>query len=359
MENFTIDDLLYEIVKRGASDLHLGTNEHPRCRVDGDLKIMANWGITTEKWFDKELQRIGTRTGLDTFQNTKELDFAYGIDGLSRFRVNAFVQRQKISMVLRTIPNRIKSLEEIGAPVFLNELVKLKKGLILVTGPTGSGKSTTLTAMIDAINETRREHIVTIEDPIEFVHENKKSLISQREVGSDTQSFQEALKRVLRQDPDVILIGELRDYETIATALTAAETGHLVFGTLHTQSSSKTINRIIDTFPSEQQNQIRTQLSDTLQAVISQTLVKRIGGGRVMATEILTRTNSVASMIREGKVTQLVSELQTGSIHGMHTLDSDLQRLVAEGIVNTEDVIDLITDKNIVKNIYSIQSYNN
>lgn len=266
-----------------------------------------------------------------------EADTSYAIEGVARFRVNVFQQRGMPGAVFRVIPTVIKTIKELGVPEQLKTIALRPKGLILVTGPTGSGKSTTLTAMLDEINETRSDHIMTIEDPIEFVHESKKSLVNQREVGEDTNSFAEALKRVLRQDPDVILVGELRDPETIATALTAAETGHLVFGTLHTQSAAKTIDRIVDSFDSTQQGQIKAQLADTLQAVVAQVLMKKVGGGRIPATEILVRTSAIASNIREGNISQIYSAIQTGREYGMHTLDQDLVRLTQESLINRED----------------------
>lgn len=354
----SLDDLLRFIVEINASDLHLSHGNVPKFRLDGELQAMRTDFIVTDRWLKNELEKMTSKNIVEDFLHNKELDFAYGIENISRFRVNVFQQRQHLSMVCRVIPENIKTLEEIGAPAILGDLVKKRKGLILVTGPTGSGKSTTLTAMIDAINSSRREHIVTIEDPIEFVHKNKLSVISQREVGVDTASFGEALKRVLRQDPDVILIGELRDAETISTALTAAETGHLVFGTLHTQSASKTIDRIIDSFSGDRQNQVRSQLSDTLQAVVSQMLIKKIGGGRCMATEILMSTSSVQSNIREGKIKQLISEIQTGSVHGMHTMDYSLKKLVSEKIVNPDEVVDLLFDKNTLRGVSVQQEWN-
>lgn len=354
----TIDDLLRFIVETGSSDLHLTSDAPPRYRLDGELRQLDTDFVVTARWLERQLEHMTSKQNIESYAKNKELDFAYGIEGLSRFRVNVFVQRQSPSMVCRVIPERIRTLKEIGAPDVLNDLVKKRKGLILVTGPTGSGKSTTLTAMIDAINTTRREHIVTIEDPIEFVHQNKKSLVSQREVGVDTKSFGEALKRVLRQDPDVILIGELRDAETISIALTAAETGHLVFGTLHTQSSSKTIDRVIDSFPAEQQNQVKSQLADTLQAVVSQMLVKKKGGGRCVATEILVSTNAVQSNIREGNISALYSEIQTGAVYGMHTLDSALKDLVANGLVDRDEVIDFMRDKKMLSGIQTQQEWN-
>lgn len=349
----TIEELLKKVVDDGASDLHLSCGSVPRYRIDGELKPIENEDVVTDEWLRGEIQKIAPSKLWLEYTETNELDFSYGVEGYGRFRINVFVQQGEAAAVMRTIPSRIKTIAELGVPDSLNDIIKKPKGLVLVTGPTGSGKSTTLAAMLDAINSTRQEHIVTIEDPIEFVHKSKKSLINQREVGSDTASFNEALRRVLRQDPDVILIGELRDAETISIALTAAETGHLVFGTLHTQSASKTIDRIIDTFPAHQQSQVRSQLADTIQAVICQSLVKKAGGGRVAATEILVRSDAIANNIREGNISQIYSALQTGRMYGMHTLDQDLQKLVKSGLVEKKDVLSMMRDPKGLDNIIS------
>lgn len=347
-QGMTVDDLLRKVVTDGASDLHLSCDSPPRYRVDGDLIEIPDTPMITDDWLKLQMQTIVPPTIWERFLEDGEADLSYALKDeqrdWGRFRVNVFKQRGTTASVLRTIPTKIKTIAELGVPDSLNDLIKKKKGLILVTGPTGSGKTTTLTAMLDAINESRREHIVTIEDPIEFVHTNKRSLINQREVGTDTLSFAEALKRVLRQDPDVILIGELRDAETISTALTASETGHLVFGTLHTQSAVKTIDRIIDTFEPAQQEQVKSQLSDTLQAVVAQALVKKVGGGRVAATEIMIRTDAIANQIREGKITQINNDIAMGRSHGMHTLDQDLQKLVKEGLVDKDEAAPLMRD---------------
>lgn len=333
----TLDEILTIAVRNGASDIHFASNDAARNRIDGELTPMPDFPMElTSKWLGESLEKIMPEELWAKYDRHHEADFSHNIDGVARFRVNSFIQRGMPGAVFRIIPTVIKTIDELGVPQSLREIAKKPKGLVLVTGPTGSGKSTTLTAMIDAINDTRADHIMTIEDPIEFVHKSKKSLVNQREVGADTDSFGEALKRVLRQDPDVILVGELRDAETISTALTAAETGHLVFGTLHTQSASKTIDRIVDSFSSEQQAQVKTQLADTLQAVIAQSLVKKIGGGRVAATEIMLRTDAIANLIREGNIAQLYSSIQTGSSQGMHTLDQDLVRLVKSGQISKE-----------------------
>lgn len=341
----TLNEILTRAVRKGASDIHFAANSQVRNRVDGELVVMADFEKPLEShWLSDALQRVMSEDLWLRYEKTHEADVSYSIKDVARFRVNVFLQRGLPGAVFRIIPTVIKTIEELGVPESLKEIAKKPKGLILVTGPTGSGKSTTLTAMIDAINDTRADHIMTIEDPIEFVHTSKKSLINQREVGADTSSFSEALKRVLRQDPDVILVGELRDPETIATALTAAETGHLVFGTLHTQSASKTIDRIVDSFGAEQQSQIKSQLADTLQAVVAQTLMRKVGGGRVPATEILIRTQAIANLIREGQVAQIYSAIQTGSSYGMHTLDQDLQRLVSQGMVTKENARPFMMD---------------
>ena len=343
--NLSVDEILTLAVSRGASDIHFSCGIPVRNRIDGELVGIPEFpDVITSEWMKKTFQGIMRDETFDRYELTHEADFAHPVEGVGRFRVNAFQQQGTPGAVFRIIPTRIKTIAELNAPESLKEIAQKPKGLILVTGPTGSGKSTTLAAMIDAINSTRSEHIMTIEDPVEFVHVSKKSLINQREVGADTESFAEALKRVLRQDPDVILVGELRDPETISTALTAAETGHLVFGTLHTQSASKTIDRIIDSFPPAQQAQVKTQLADTLQAVIAQTLMKKIGGGRVMATEIMIRTQAIANMIREGQVAQIYSSIQTGSSQGMHTLDQDLTRLVQSGVVAAESARPFMQD---------------
>ncbi len=350
----TIDEILTHAVKNGASDIHFAVNDRVRARIDGELSVMPHFPEeVTSEWLNATLKAVLNEELWERYNKDLEADLSYEVPGVARFRVNCFFQRALPGAVFRVIPTVIKTIEELGVPHSLREISKKPKGLILVTGPTGSGKSTTLTAMIDAINDTRAEHIMTIEDPIEFVHKSKKSLVNQREVGGDTKSFAEALKRVLRQDPDVILVGELRDPETISIALTAAETGHLVFGTLHTQSATKTIDRIVDSFSGDQQSQIKAQLSDTLQAVIAQTLVKKVGGGRVVATEIMIRTPAIANMIREGQIPQLYSSIQTGSSYGMHTLDQDLQRLVSLNLVAKDVARPLMTDPESLNNVSS------
>ena len=279
------------------------------------------------------------------YEENLETDFSFEVKDLSRFRVNAFVQNRGAAAVLRTIPSKVLTLDDLGAPAIFKEIINQPTGIVLVTGATGSGKSTTLAAMIDHINSHKREHILTIEDPIEFVHENKLSVLNQREVHRDTHSFSNALRSALREDPDVILVGELRDLETIRLAISAAETGHLVFGTLHTNSAPKTIDRIIDVFPAEEKAMVRSMLSESLRAVISQTLLKKIGGGRVAAHEIMVGIPAIRNLIREDKVPQMYSVIQTGQSHGMQTMDQCLQRLVATGVITQQDAMAKMVDK--------------
>lgn len=344
IDHLDIDDLLTQAYNLKASDIHLSCGTPPKFRIDGDLLLVPGYSEVTPEWLYRQIEKTG-KDKVKNFREDWDADFAHEVDGVSRFRVNAFMQQKTPGAVFRIIPNKIANLKELGAPPIFGDLTKRKSGLILVTGPTGSGKSTTLAAMINEINETRAEHIMTIEDPVEFVHKNKMAHINQREVETDVKSFAEALKRVLRQDPDIILLGELRDAETISTALTAAETGHLVFGTLHTQSAAKTIDRIIDSFPSEQQNQVRSQLSDTLQAVISQALVKRKGGGRVAVNEILINTPAIANNIREGNISGINNVLTTSKQMGMHTMDQNIVEIVKKDLSEKDDVIDLIQNK--------------
>jgi len=335
MTDVALDALLARGASHRASDIHITAGRPALMRVDGDLVPIPEYlEPLSEAWVEDAALSLMGPGRREEFEHRHEVDLAHATDALGRFRVNVFRQLGTIAIALRFIPNRVYSLEELGAPPIARDLALLPRGLVLLTGPTGSGKSTTLTAMVDIINDTLPAHVITIEDPIEFHHESKRSLIHQREVGTDTGSFAEALRRVLRQDPDVILIGELRDPESIRTALSAAETGHLVLSTLHTQGAAKSINRIVDVFPADQQAQIRTQLGDTLQAVISQTLMPLAQtDGRTIATEVLINTSAVANMIREGQVAQLYSAMQAGASLGMHTLDQDLKRLVEEGII--------------------------
>ncbi|MBO1901116.1 type IV pilus twitching motility protein PilT [Leucobacter weissii] len=321
-----------------ASDVHLTEGLPPQMRVDGDLvAIPGGEQPLSREWFQSALAEMMTPQQLEDLAGADELDFSVAVAGLARFRVNVFRQLGSLAAAMRFIPDEAKPLEELGVPAIAADLAVRPRGLVIVTGPTGSGKSTTLAAMIDLVNRRLPAHVVTIEDPVEFRHESKTALIHQREVGSDTRSFAEAMRRVLRQDPDIILIGELRDPESIATALTAAETGHLVLSTLHTQSAAKSINRIVDAFPPAQQQQVRTQLGDTLQGIITQTLLpKAVGHGRLIATEVLVNTPAIANLIREGEVSQIYSMIQAGRSLGMHTLDQDLKRLVEQGEITLE-----------------------
>ena len=320
------------VVSLGASDLHVSVGTVPLIRVDGALQAVPGFDTWDASKVTSALHSILTTKHREQFESELELDFAYSLSKSSRFRVNIYQQRDSIGAAFRLIPTGIKQLAELGMPAQIAEFAQLQRGLVLVTGPTGSGKSTTLAALIDLVNATRADHIVTVEDPIEFIHTNKMSLVNQREVGHDTHSFANALKHVLRQDPDVILIGELRDLETISVALTAAETGHLVFATLHTQDAPQTIDRLIDVFPTHQQGQVRTQLAATLRGVVCQTLVKHASGhGRVVATEVMLTTSAVANLIREGKTYQIATAMQAGGALGMHTLDQHLADLVNSG----------------------------
>lgn len=335
--DLSIDDLLQTMVERGASDLHIKVGSAPMIRVDGELTPAA-YEIMTAESVRSVLESILTDEQKAKFIADKELDLAYSIPGLSRFRVNIYLQRGTWGGALRVIPSRPLTLEELKMPAIVADLAMRPRGLVLVTGPTGSGKSTTLAAMINHINENRRCHIVTCEDPIEFLHKDKNSVLSQREVGSDTHSFAMALKHVLRQDPDVILIGEMRDYETTSIAISAAETGHMVFATLHTNSAASTVDRVIDIFPPHQQQQIRMQLSVCLEGVLCQNLLpKAKGGGRVMAMEIMPLIPAIRNIIREGKTHQIPSSIQTGRQYGMMSFDMSLKTLFQQGLITYEE----------------------
>lgn len=337
-EELHIDELLERMLELKGSDLHLSAKNYPMVRVHGEMTALEEFPRLSGEIITNAIQSIMTTAQRNKFDEDWELDFAYNLPGRSRFRVNVMKQRGNTSVVMRTIPWEIKTVEELGLPPVIRNWATLARGLVLVTGPTGSGKSTTLAAIIDHANRTRAGHIVTIEDPIEFVHEHRKSVVNQREVGTDTKSFADALKHVLRQDPDIILVGEMRDLETISVALTAAETGHLVFGTLHTQSAPETISRIIDVFPDAAQQQVRTQLAATIQGVACQTLLKTIDGdSRRAAVEIMVATDAIRNQIREGKIEQIQSTLQSGAKYGMQTLDSVLEELVRNGEVHWQD----------------------
>lgn len=335
----TLDELLHEVVKRDGSDLHLKANNPPLMRVRGDL-ARTEFPTIPESELTQMLYGILNDERKQKLEEHKELDLSYRVPGLSRFRVNMYWQRGKIGAVFRVIPFKIRTIEELGLPPVTKKLSLLPRGLVLVTGPTGSGKSTSLAAMINHINLNSRTHIMTIEDPIEYVHEDKVAMINQRELGTDTHAFSDALKHVMRQNPDVILVGEMRDLETIQLAITAAETGHLVFSTLHTVDAAQTIDRIVDVFPPAQQAQIRTQLSVTLQAVISQTLLPlRSGAGRVAAFEVMTCTPSIRTMIRDGKTHQVYHDIQMGGEDGMQTLDGHLLFLLRKGLIDYEHAV--------------------
>jgi twitching motility protein PilT len=336
----SIDALLEQTVAAGASDLHVTVGAAPSARVRGELRPLPNAPVLDAETTRALLYRVLTTEQQKRFELDRQLDFSYGVPGLARFRVNVYRQRETVAAAFRVVPDELKTLEELGLPDSLRALSELPRGLVLVTGPTGSGKSTTLAALIDEINRSRTDHIITIEDPIEFLHRHKRCVVNQREVGTDATSFADALRAALRQDPDVILLGEMRDLETISTALTAAETGHLVFGTLHTQSAPGTIDRIIDVVPASQQEQVRTQLAGALQGVVTQTLLPTADRQtRVPALEILLPDDAIRNLIRQGKVAQIYSYMQTGSRAGMQTMEQALADLVARRVVDADAAI--------------------
>jgi len=333
----SIDELLERMVEANASDLHVTTGTPPAIRVRGEVERLEGFDALTGEETQQLLYRILSSEQQKLLEINRQLDFSYSMPGLARFRVNVYFQRESIGAAFRLIPTELKTLEELGIPDSLHVLAEKPRGLVLVTGPTGSGKSTTLAAIIDEINRNRSEHILTIEDPIEFLHRHKRCIVNQREIGPDAKSFADALRAALRQDPDVILVGEMRDLETISTALTAAETGHLVFGTLHTQSAPSTIDRIIDVFPAEQQEQVRIQIANSLQGVVTQALLPTADQmGRVPALEILLPDDAVRNLIRQGKVEQIYSVMQTNTGRGMQTMEQSLGDLIMRRIVDFE-----------------------
>jgi twitching motility protein PilT len=331
-----LDELLRDACERGSSDLHLTVGLPPVVRVDGLLTHLDYQPLSPQDT-QRLVYDILTNDQVQHFESVRELDFSYSVRGVGRFRVNVYKQRGSVGMALRAIPDRIPSFEQLNLPLVLRDLSRKHSGLILVTGPTGSGKSTTIACMIDTVNSERPVHILTMEDPIEYLHRHKKGMVNQRELKTDTDSFANALRAALREDPDVILIGEMRDLETIQAALTMAETGHLVFGTLHTRNAPQTVDRVVDVFPPHQQEQIRVQLSNALEAVVAQQLLPRTGGGRIASIEIMVATAAVRNLIREGKTHQLYGSIETGAQFGMQTMDKVLADLVRSGTVSPEE----------------------
>ena len=344
-----IDDLLRLMRSQGASDLHLTSGSAPYMRVDGEM-VKQNYKSVTAETCKSLIFEILTESQKEAFEHQPDLDFSYPLNGVGRFRVNVFMQRHGIAACFRLIPEHIKTIEELDLPDQLRDLIDISEGLILVTGPTGSGKSTTLASLIHEINLKQQAHIITIEDPIEFVHQNHSSLISQREIGSHTKSFHTALRAALREDPDIILVGEMRDLETISLAITAAETGHLVFATLHTNSAIKTIDRVIDVFPESQQTQIRVMLSESLRGVVAQALLPRPDRrGRVPAIEVLVNVPAVANLIREAKTHQIQTVMQTSRSHGMATFETSTQDLIHKGLISQEDGMSFLRRRSAAK----------
>ena len=340
----TMHDLLQIMIDRGASDLHITTSTYPQIRVSGKLVQLTEFEQLTPQDTQRLAYSVLNEAQKQKFEEENELDLSFGIQNLARFRCNVYRERGAVAAAIRVVPFKIRSFDELNLPPIVRQLADRPKGLILVTGPTGSGKSTTLAAMIDKINSERSEHIMTIEDPIEFVHPHKKCLVNQREVFADTHSFKGALKSILRQDPDVVLVGEMRDLETIGAALTIAETGHLTLATLHTNSCAQTMNRIIDVFPTEQQSQVRAQLSLVLEGVLSQQLIPKIGGGRVMALEIMVSTPAVRNLIREEKIHQIYSAMQSGQKFGMQTMNQALVELISRRQITREEAMNRSTN---------------
>ncbi len=353
----SIDELAKIVVERNASDLHITAGSPPAIRVDGKIIPLKQYPVLQPKDTQKLIYSIMSEKQRNRFEQNKELDFSFGIKNIGRFRVNVFFQRATVAAALRRIPFEIKPMEELGLIPAVKQLCHKSMGLILVTGPTGSGKTTTLASMIDYINTNFSYHIITIEDPIEYVFMHKRSIVNQREIGNDTDAFHIALKYALREDPDVILVGEMRDLETIKAALTAAETGHLVFGTLHTNTAIQTINRIINVFPENEQDQVRTELSFVLQGVISQRLLPKIGGGRVLIHEVLIPTVGIRNLIRENKIHQIYGLMQTGQAEtGMQTLNQSLAQALARNLITLEDALRISPDPNELKRLIATYS---
>lgn len=352
MPSLTIDQLFEQANASGASDIHLVVGKSPLMRVDGVIMpIMEGENALTDADIDGMLRALMTAPQMERYEREREIDLSYDISSGVRFRVNCHFEREHKGLVARVIPDAIPSLEDLAMPEIVRDIIRADRGIILATGPTGSGKSTTLAALIETINQERPVHIITLEDPIEFMYHPKKALIRQRQCGTDFLSFAEAMKRVLRQDPDVLLVGEMRDLETIAAALTLAETGHLVLGTLHTNNAVQTVDRIIDVFPPHQQQQIRTQLSMTLRAVIAQRLVPKKGGGRVALREVLINTPAVANIIRDNRIAELQNVIQTSAAEGMITMDRDIVRLMNLGLMDKEVSLEYVSSPDILKSV--------
>lgn len=351
VEELHIDDLLRLTVERNGSDLHLSVGLPPMIRVDGRL-IKTEFRPLKPMDIQRLVYDILTEEQMQKFENSKELDFSYGVPDIGRFRFNVYRQRGSVGAAMRAIPSKIPTLKELHLPEILRDLALKSCGFVLVTGPTGSGKSTTLASMIDIVNAERECHIMTIEDPIEYLYQHRRCMVNQRELGLDTDSFGNALRAVLREDPDVILVGEMRDLETISAAITLAETGHLVFGTLHTRSAAQTVDRIVDVFPSHQQDQIKVQLANCLEAIVSQQLIPRVNSGRVVATEILTGTSAAQNLIREGKTAQLYTVIETGAEHGMITMEKSLAILCRGGQISYQEALTHARDQDNFDRIY-------
>ncbi|MBC8102178.1 MAG: type IV pilus twitching motility protein PilT [Cytophagales bacterium] len=338
LNDIHIDDILRSGLQMRASDVHLSVGIPPMFRVDGKL-IASRYEVVTPRDAQRLVYDILSSENIERFERTKELDFSYGVSGIGRFRFNVYRQKGNVGCAMRAIPATIPSLDQLRMPSILRDLTRKHSGMILVTGPTGSGKSTTIASMIDVINSEHEVHIMTMEDPIEYLHSHKVAMVNQREIGQDTDGFQNAMRAVLREDPDIILVGEMRDKETIAAALTLAETGHLVFGTLHTRNAPQTIDRVVDVFPPDQQDQIKVQLANSLEAVIAQQLMPMLGGGRCAAIEVMVATSAIRNLIREGKTYQIMSSIETGAQYGMQPMDKTLADMQKAGMISYEDAI--------------------